>query len=212
MLRILIADDHWIVRHGLSSIIIANGDWHLCGEAADGETAYAMALQTQPDVIVLDISMPGLDGVSLCGMLHQALPRTALLAFTIIEDAGTVKAALNAGVTGYVLKSDGDAQLAAAISSAACGRSYHSPSIQLLLNDIGETGAPSLSMPSFTPRELLVTDLIAHGYTNQIIAKTLDISIKTVESHRGAALRKAKANTAVDLVHYAIRHHLIEAG
>src|SRR5688572_6274127 len=107
MLRILIADDYEIVRHGIRALVSTNANWEVCGEAHSGTSAYALSMRLKPDIVVLDVSMPGLGGISLARLLREDLPETMLLAFTMRDDADTVRAALSAGVKGYVLKSEG---------------------------------------------------------------------------------------------------------
>jgi DNA-binding NarL/FixJ family response regulator len=205
-LKILIADDHEIVRHGVRALLAANNDWEVCGEAPDSAVGYALAMQTKPDVVVLDLSMPGQGGVGLADRLHQDLPAARLLAYTMSEAAESVRRALAAGVKGYVLKSDGEGQLRSAVAALGAGRSYFSPSI---LHFIIEAAASERRPSGFTPRELEVIELVAEGESNKSIAKRLGLGLKTVETHRGAALRKAGVNSGAELVRYAIRHQLI---
>ncbi|HEY7799896.1 MAG TPA: response regulator transcription factor [Hyphomonadaceae bacterium] len=210
MLRILIADDHEIVRHGVRDLVNSHEGWEIVGEAEDGQTAYELALATRPDVIVLDVSMSRLNGVTLARILRQELPSTNVLLFTMLEDQATVNAALGAGVRGYVLKSEGDVQLAAAIAALGARRPYFSPSITELVVDAAVNDRHKSCLENFTTRELEVAQLIAEGHSNKAIARTLDLSVKTVESHRAAALRKARVHTAAELVRFAIKHNLIK--
>jgi DNA-binding NarL/FixJ family response regulator len=210
MLRILIADDHEIVRHGVRDLVNSHEGWEICGEAEDGQTAYELAIATRPDVIVLDVSMSRLNGVTLARILRQELPSTNVLLFTMLEDQATVNAALGAGVRGYVLKSEGDVQLSAAIAALGARRPYFSPSITELVVDAAVNDRHKSCLESFTTRELEVAQLIAAGHSNKAIARTLDLSVKTVESHRAAALRKARVHTAAELVRFAIKHNLIK--
>ncbi|HEX5006724.1 MAG TPA: response regulator transcription factor [Hyphomonadaceae bacterium] len=210
MLRILIADDHEIVRHGVRDLVNSHEGWEIVGEAEDGQTAYELALATRPDVIVLDVSMSRLNGVTLARILRQELPSTNVLLFTMLEDQATVNAALGAGVRGYVLKSEGDVQLAAAIAALGARRPYFSPSITELVVDAAVNDRHKSCLENFTTRELEVAQLIAEGHSNKAIARALDLSVKTVESHRAAALRKARVHTAAELVRFAIKHNLIK--
>jgi DNA-binding NarL/FixJ family response regulator len=207
MLRILIVDDYEIVRHGIRSLVAANPNWEVCGEAHSGTAAYALVMQTKPDLVILDLSMPGLGGLSLARLLHEDAPETLLLAFTMRDDAETVRSALAAGVKGYVLKSEGEKLLAAAIHALGAKRSYYSPAILEFIADAAANDAGGLA--GFTPREVKVTELIATGLSNRAIADLLGISVKTVESHRASALRKAGVHTGPELVRFAIRHQLI---
>ncbi len=209
MLRVLIADDHEIVRHGVRDLVKSHDGWEVCGEAEDGQAAYDLAMAVRPDVAVLDVSMARLNGVTLARILRQELPETNVLLFTMHEDRATVNSALRAGVRGYVLKSEGDAQLSAAISALGVRRPYFSPSITELVLDAAVSDRQESSFASFTTRELEVAQLIAEGHSNKAIARALNISVKTVESHRAAALRKAGVHTAAELVRFAIKHNLI---
>jgi DNA-binding NarL/FixJ family response regulator len=210
MLRILIADDHEIVRHGVRDLVNSHEGWEIVGEAEDGQAAYELALATRPDVIVLDVSMSRLNGVTLARILRQELPSANVLLFTMLEDQATVNAALGAGVRGYVLKSEGDVQLSAAITALGSRRPYFSPSITELVVDAAVNDRHKSCLENFTTRELEVAQLIAEGHSNKAIARTLDLSVKTVESHRAAALRKARVHTAAELVRFAIKHNLIK--
>jgi DNA-binding NarL/FixJ family response regulator len=208
MLRILIVDDYEIVRHGIRALVSTNPNWEVCGEAHSGTSAYALAMRTKPEVVILDLSMPGLGGISLARLLREDLPEVMMLAFTMRDDADTVKAALGAGVKGYVLKSEGEKQLAAAINALGARRSYYSPAILDFITDTAANDAGG-GPAGFTPREVKVTELIAKGLSNRAIADLLGISVKTVESHRASALRKAGVHTGPELVRFAIRHQLI---
>lgn len=210
MLRVLIVDDHEIVRHGVRDLVNSHLDWEICGEAGDGHTAYELAISTNPDVIVLDIAMAQLNGLTLARMLHRELPAVKVLLFTMLEDRASVNAALAAGVRGYVLKSDPDAQLATAIAALGEGRLFFSPSIAEMVVDAAVNGKPTSCLAIFSARELEVSQLMAEGYGNKAIARALDLSVKTVESHRASALRKAGVHTAAELVRFAIRHNLIK--
>lgn len=210
MLRILIADDHEIVRKGVRDVIEAHPGWELCGEAADGQEALAIALKETPDVAVIDVSLPKLNGIALTRRLRQDCPGVKVLLFTVHEDDETVSSGLAAGARGYVLKSDSESHLEAAISALANNQPYFSSVVsELLLNAALNERARS-PLESFTVRELQIAQLIAEGNSNKQISRLLGISIKTVESHRSAAMRKAGARTAAEFVRFAIKHNLIK--
>ena len=211
MLRVLIADDHEIVRHGVRDLINSHEGWEVCGEAGDGQTAYDLAVATQPNIAVLDVALPRLNGLTLARILRQEMPGTGVLLFTMFDDQETVNGALSAGVRGYVLKGEGDAQLAAGIAALGARRPFFSPSITELLVDAAVNDRRKSCLETFTTRELEVAQLIAEGHGNKAIARTLGISVKTVESHRAAALRKARVHTAAEFVRFAIKHNLIRA-
>jgi DNA-binding NarL/FixJ family response regulator len=210
MLRILIADDHEIVRKGVRDVIEAHPGWEVCGEAADGQAALEIALREKPDVAVLDVSLPLLNGVALTRRLKQECPATNVLLFTMHDDDETVSGGLAAGARGYVLKTDSERYLEAAISALGANRPYFSSFVSELLLDAAINDRKRSRLESFTIRELEVAQLIAEGNSNKQIARQLEISIKTVESHRSAAMRKAGARTAAEFVRFAIKHNLIQ--
>ncbi|MGH6949711.1 MAG: response regulator [Vitreimonas sp.] len=211
MLRVLIADDHEIVRHGVRDLVSAHSGWEVCGEAGDGQEAVALALKTQPNVAVLDVGLPRLNGVTATRLIRKGSPRTRVLLFTMHEDEETVYEALAAGARGYLLKTEGDQQLEEAITALGAGRPYFSSAVTQFLLDASLTERKRSLLESFTTRELEVAQLIAEGYSNKSIARQLTISVKTVESHRAAVLRKAEVHTAAEFVRFAIRHNLIRA-
>lgn len=210
MLRILIADDHEIVRKGVRDVIEAHPGWEVCGEAADGQLALDIALRERPDVAVLDVALPIMNGVALTRRLKQDCPSTRVLLFTMHDDDETVSGGLAAGARGYVLKTDSERYLEAAISALGANRPYFSSFVSELLLDAAINERKRSRLESFTIRELEVAQLIAEGNSNKQIARQLDISIKTVESHRSSAMRKAGARTAAEFVRFAIKHNLIQ--
>jgi DNA-binding NarL/FixJ family response regulator len=209
MLRILIADDHEIVRHGIRDIVQAQPGWEVCGEASDGQAALDIGQREKPNVAVLDVSLPVLNGVALTRRLRQASPNTAVLLFTMHDDDETVSSALAAGARGYLLKSDSDEHLVAAIRALGANRPYFSDFIAEMVLDAAVNDRKKSRLESFTMRELEVAQLIAEGNSNKLIARHLDISVKTVESHRAAAMRKAGVRSAAEFVRFAYKHNLI---
>ena len=211
MLRVLIADDHEIVRRGIRDIIEAHPGWEVCGEAANGQDVLAMAVAEHPNVAVLDVSLPGLNGIAVTRQLRQSSPETEVLLFTMHDDDETVSGGLAAGARGYLLKTEGDDQLVNAISALGAHRPYFSAIVSELLLDAAVHERKKSRLESFTVRELEVAQLIAEGESNKKIARRLGISVKTVESHRAAAMRKAGVRTAAEFVRFAIKHNLIQA-
>ena len=211
MLRILIADDHEIVRKGVRDVVESHPGWEVCGEAADGQEALEIALREKPDIAVLDVSLPKLNGVALARRLRKDCPNTRVLLFTMHDDDETVSSGLAAGARGYVLKSDSGSNLEAAISALHANRLYFSWPVSELLLDAAMNERRRSRLESFTIRELEVAQLIAEGNGNKQIARLLDVSIKTVESHRAAAMRKAGTRTAAEFVRFAIKNNLIVA-
>ncbi|HEY1880203.1 MAG TPA: response regulator transcription factor [Caulobacteraceae bacterium] len=208
MLRILIADDHEIVRRGVRMVVENQPGWEVCAETADGEAALDLALQLRPDVAVLAVALRRLDGVAVTRRLRAQVPDVRVLLFTSNDDYETVANGLAAGARGFVLKSDSAGNLEAAISALGANRPYFSWQVseQILDAATNERGAKS-----FTQRELEVAQLIAEGHTNKEIAGLLSLSTKTVESHRSAALRKSGSCTSAGFVRFVIKQHLITA-
>jgi DNA-binding NarL/FixJ family response regulator len=210
MFRILIADDHDIVRRGVRDILAAQPGWEVCGEAADGREAVEIGLREKPDIAILDVSLPLLNGIGVTRQLRQALPKIEILLFTMHDDEETVSGGLAAGARGYLRKTDSDQHLVAAVSALGAHRPYFSSAIsELVLNAaLHERSRPRLE--SFTGRELEVAQLIAEGHSNKGIARRLNISVKTVESHRASAMRKAGVRTAAEFVRFSIKNKLIQ--
>jgi DNA-binding NarL/FixJ family response regulator len=209
VLRILLADDHEVVRRGVSEIISANPAWEVVGEAADGDTAFELALSLRPDIAVLDVSLPHMNGVTLTRRLKQEAPEISVLLFTMRDDDETVNEGLAAGAKGYILKTDTQQHLSAAISAIGARRPYFSPWVSELLLDGLVQDRKRSRLKTFTVRELEVAQLIAEGQSNKAIARDLSISVKTVETHRASAMRKAGVRTAGEFVRFAIKQHLI---
>jgi DNA-binding NarL/FixJ family response regulator len=209
MLRILVADDHDMVRRGIRDIIENHPGWMICAEASDGHQVLELAQRESPDIAIVDVSLPFLNGVAVARLLQKECPKIHVLLFTMHDDDETVGNALAAGIRGYVLKSDTGASLEAAISALQGNRLYFSSSIseRMLFAALNERQKTRLE--TFTTRELEVAQLIAEGRGNKEIARLLMIGIKTVESHRAAAMRKAGVQTAAALVRFAIKHKMI---
>ena len=211
LVRVFVADDHEIVRRGIRGIVESQEGWVLCGEASDGQSALEQALELRPDVAVLDISLPGLNGLAVTRRLRQAAPDTEVLLFSMHDDDETVTGGLAAGARGYLLKSEADEQLVRAIQALSRHKPYFSATVSQLLLDAALNERRRSRLDAFTARELEVAQLIAEGASNKMIARSLGISVKTVESHRAAAMRKAGVRTAAEFVRFAIKHKLIQA-
>lgn len=209
MLRIMLADDHEVVRRGIRDTVLVQPGWEVVGEASDGESAFDLALELRPDIAILDVSLPRMNGVTLTRRLRQEVPEVSVLLFSMHDDDDTVNEALAAGAKGYVLKTDTQQHLGAAISAIGARRPYFSPWVsELLLDGLVQERRRS-RLQTFTTRELEVAQLIAEGEGNKAIARRLGISIKTVETHRASAMRKAGTRSAGEFVRFAIRQHLI---
>lgn len=208
MISVLIADDHGIVRSGLSMLIDRQADMEIAGEAEDGIEAVAGCLAQRPDVALLDVSMPRLTGLHAARQIKAQMPDLAVLMLSMHEDDAYFFESLEAGASGYVSKRGADADLIGAIRTVADGRTFlSSRTQQALMRQWLEDGAPAEDL---TPRELEVVKLIAEAYTNRQIADALNLSEKTVESHRANVLSKLGMRDRVELVRYAIRRGLVE--
>jgi DNA-binding NarL/FixJ family response regulator len=211
MLRILIADDHDMIRKGVRNVIEDHPGWQVCAEACNGQEALDLALREKPDIAILDVSLPILNGVAVTRRLQKECPEIRILLFTIHDDDETISTALAAGARGYVLKSDSGNNLEAAIAALHINRIYFSSLVSELVLYAAFNERKRSRLEGFTSRELEVAQLIAEGHVNKEIARQLKISIKTVESHRGAAMRKANVRSAAAFVRFAIKHKLIQA-
>ena len=210
MIRVLIADDHGVVRSGLTLLIDRQVDMQVAAEAEDGIEAVERALQARPDVAVLDVSMPRLTGLHAARQIRDHAENIQVLMLSMHDDEAYFFDALEAGASGYVSKRGADSDLIDAIRTVAGGRTFLNSRTQSALMrrwlEDGTTARPD----ELTPRELEVTKLIAEAYTNRQIAEALGLSEKTVESHRGHVLAKLGMRDRVELVRYAIRAGLVE--
>lgn len=210
MTRILIADDHAIVRSGIRALIESEAGWEVVAEAGDGKEAIDQALATRPDIVIIDYSMPLLNGVEVTRNIRTRLPGTEVLVFTMHDTENLVREVLAAGARGFVLKTDAAQFLIAALKALAAHKPFFTSKVSEALLESYLAKRPS-SEPILTAREQSVVKLIAEGKTNQQIAELLSISRKTVEAHRSAAMRKLSLDSTISLVRYAIRNRLVEA-
>jgi two-component system, NarL family, response regulator NreC len=212
MIKVLIADDHAIVRTGLRTLIHAEPTMELVGEATGGYEAIDLVENMRPDMLVLDLSMPDLDGISVTKKIRPQHPSLHILILTIHEDEALLRAALKAGAGGYILKHAAESELISAINTILHGDLYVDPSMvrKLFNEDLNPVPAATTSAISLTPRETEVLKLIVQGYTNRQIGEELSISIRTAESHRSNLSEKLGLHSRVDLVRYAREHGLID--
>jgi DNA-binding NarL/FixJ family response regulator len=209
--RLLLADDHDVVRRGLRALLEQRPEWQVVAEATNGRETIELALKLKPDVVVLDVSMPELNGLETTRRIRTELPKTEVLIFTMHESEELITEALAAGAHGYLLKSDAPSHVITAIESLLRHRPFFAGKVsQTLLDKFLATLGTSLAEP-LTSREREVVQLLAEGYSNKSVASKLGISVKTVETHRAAVMRKLELRSLADLVRYAIRNHLIEA-
>ncbi len=210
--RILVADDHEVVRKGLRSTLESQSGWVICGEAATGREAVRKAKELRPDVIILDISMPDLNGLEATRQIRRTAPRTEVLILTVHESEDMVREALDAGARGYVLKADATRDLVKAVESLR----HHEPffsvkASELILREFLERHHEPAhdASAALTPREREVVQLLAEGKSNKNAAANLGISVKTVEVHRTNVMHKLGLKTITEVVHYAIRNKIV---
>ncbi len=212
MIKVLIADDHAIVRTGLRALIHSESTMELVGEASGGYETIELVEKTQADVLVLDLSMPDLDGIAVTRQIKPQFPNVHILILTIHEDQALLREAIKAGASGYILKHAAESELIAAIQRILCGDLYVDPALvrQLLQEPAAPLAMPSQSTETLTPREIEVLKLIVQGYTNRQIGEELNISFRTAESHRASLSEKLGLHSRVELVRYARERGLIE--
>jgi DNA-binding NarL/FixJ family response regulator len=209
--RILIADDHDVVRDGLRGLLEAQPNCEVVAEAADGKEAILKAVETKPDIAVVDYSLPLVNGLEVTRQIRSRLPKTEVLVFTMHDNEIVIDDLLRAGARGYVLKTDARRQLLGAIASLAAHKPFFTPHIsEALLDSFIKRHHPERSS-ILTPRERQIVQLITEGHTNKVTANLLNISLKTVETHRAAVMGKLKLSSSAALVRYAIRNNLVEA-
>ena len=210
-LRILIADDHSVVRAGLRTLLESRGNWEVCGEAADGREAVEKATKLKPDVAVLDIGMPLLNGVEAARRIHKASPGTEILILTMHESDDLVQQVVEAGARGYILKDDADRILIAAVDALRHHKPYFSTRVSGTVESPNATTEPTRASRSrLTPREREILQLLAEGKSNKEVASLLGISVNTAEAHRANIMVKLDLHSVTELVHYAIRNNIIK--
>ena len=217
-IRILLVDDHDILRDGLRALLDIAGDIEVVGEARNGREAVSEALRLRPDVILMDIALPELDGIEACRRIRQQAPDVHILFLTMHESEEYFLRAKHSGATGYVIKRTASADLLSAVRSVARGETFLSPGLarELLTaprparSRIGETEDPEDAYSRLTSREREVLQLVGEGYSNQEIADKLVVSIKTVQAHRAAVMAKLGLRDVTHLVRYAVRRGLVD--
>jgi DNA-binding NarL/FixJ family response regulator len=216
MIRILLADDHEVVRRGLSALLATRPDYQVCGEAQNGREAVALAVKLKPNLAVLDLSMPELNGLEATRQIRREVPETEVLVFSMYESEQFVRDLLAAGARGYVLKSDASTQLLAAVETVARHKPFFTSEVAERVLEgflrLGELSSDDGAVSGIlTPREREIVQLLAEARSNKEISNILGISVKTVETHRASIMRKLGITSIVDLVHYAIRNNLVSA-
>jgi DNA-binding NarL/FixJ family response regulator len=215
--RILVADDHEIVRRGLVALLASQPGWEICGEASDGRQTVERAQQLKPDVVVLDIGMPGLNGLETTRLLKKTLPQVKVLVLTLHDSDQVIREVLDAGAVGFLLKSDAARDLVAAVDALKRGRTYFTPKVASMVLDgylkkRNGNGHEELSSDPdrLTPRERQVVQLLAEGKSSKEVAVALNLSVKTAETHRSNIMRKLGLHSVGELVLYAVRNNIVQ--
>jgi DNA-binding NarL/FixJ family response regulator len=211
-LRILVADDHHVVRTGLRSLLETEKGWEVCAEAANGREAVQKAQELTPDVAVLDIGMPLLSGVEATRQIRKVSPKTEVLILTMHDSEVLIREVLEAGARGYILKDDADRNLIAAVDALRRHEPYLSSRISgLFAKTVGSLGEDApLDRRRLTPREREILQLLAEGKSNKEVAGLLGISVKTAETHRANIMLKLDFHSITELVRYAVRNKIIQ--
>lgn len=212
--RILVADDHDVVRHGLRSILESQRGWEVCGEASNGVEAVERAKKLKPDVVILDITMPKLDGVEATRQIREAVPQAQVLVLSMHEPDELLHDVLDAGARGYIQKTEASRELVAAVTALKMRKPFFSPGVleTMVEGYVGQERRNNIkgrARKSLTPRERGIVHLLAEGKSNKEIGATLNISERTAETHRSNIMRKLNFHSLADLVRYAVRNKII---
>lgn len=209
--RILIADDHTVLRQGLVKVLTETAGWRVVAEAEDGVEAVEKALKTRPDLAIIDLSMPRLNGIEAVRQIHEHLPHTRILVFTMHEEVEYIIPALRAGASGYLVKDSAITELQRAVSALLAGERYFGPQAARVLAD-DHPQSEQMQQDSYgclTPREREVFHLVIEGHTTREIARRLGTSFKTAENHRSHLMGKLGVHNIADLVRYAAKRGLL---
>ena len=212
-LRVLIADDHSVVRQGLRALVESQPDWEVCAEAANGREAVEKAHTTHPNVVVLDFAMPEMDGLTATRQILESLPDTEVLILTQHDADAVIRQVLQAGARGYILKTDAGEELVQAINALKRHKPFFTKQIsEAMLSTYlhGDTTVTKDEISVLTPREREIVKLVAEGKSNKEVADALSLSVKTAETHRANIMRKLNLGSLSELVLYAVRNHIVE--
>ncbi len=208
-IRILLADDHAVVRQGFRMILAAEHDFEIVGEAANGREAVELAELLQPDVVVMDVAMPELNGIEATRRLAESAPRARVLALSMHKDSAYVREILRAGARGYLLKDAFDSDLLMAVRAVAAGDGYLSPTVSdAVLSDYRKHVTDPIDL--LTSREREVLQMLAEGKTNKEIATLLKLSVYTIDAHRGRIMEKLNLHSIGELVRFAVRSGMVD--
>jgi DNA-binding NarL/FixJ family response regulator len=215
--RILLADDHEIVRRGLCALLRAQPEWEVCGEASNGREAVEKALKLKPEVVILDIGMPTLNGLEATRQILKVNPQIKVLILTLHDSDQVVQEVLNAGARGFLLKSDAARDLVAAVEALRRDKIYFTPKVASMVlegylgrdNKHNTVARETGSRSRLTPREREIVQLLAEGKSSKEVAVALGLSVKTAETHRSNIMRKLELHSVSDLVLYAVRNNIV---
>ena len=215
MIRVLLADDHALMRRGIRDLLQADPDIEVVGEAGDGREAIQLSQKLDPDILIIDLTMPELNGLDAIRHIRREFPRVELLVFSMHDSEELVREVFAAGARGYVLKSDAALSLVEAVKSLAKHKPFFTPRIsEAILNTLmtvpGNGKQEPIPAGPLSSREREILQLLAENQTNKEIAAKLGISVRTVETHRRSIMQKIEANSIVELVHYAIRNGIVQ--
>lgn len=214
--RILIVDDHDLMRRGIKALLQSHAGWEVVGEAHTGREAVTKAEELKPDVVILDISMPDLNGIEAARRIRKSSPNTEVLILSVHYSDQLIRDILEAGVRGYIVKSDSDRDLVIAVETLANHKPFFTPRATEVILSNFNGARPSNDLPEsvrdrLTSREREIVQLLAEGKSSKEVASSLGISVKTAETHRANIMRKLQLHTVTDLVRYAVRNQIIEA-
>ena len=214
-LRILIADDHDLMRRGVKTLLQSHTGWEICGEAKTGREAVDLAEKMRPDIVILDIGMPDLNGMEAARRIRKASPATEILILSVHYSDQLVREIVDAGVRGYIVKSDSDRDLVIAVETLAKHKPFFTPHATEMILGSFNTGGPIRQIPEMiserlTSREREIVQLLAEGKSSKEVASSLGISTKTAETHRANVMRKLELHNVSELVRYAVRNQIIE--
>lgn len=215
MFRILLADDHEVVRRGLCALLQNQPGWEICGEATNGREAVEKAVKLNPDVVILDVGMPNLNGLEATRQIVKAKPQIRILILTLHDSDQLVQEVLNAGARGFLLKSDAARDLVTAVEALRNNKIYFTPKVasmvleSYLRRNASDTPPEEPTRSRLTPREREIVQLLAEGKSSRAVADTLGLSIKTAETHRANIMRKLNLHSVSDLVLYAVRNNIV---
>jgi DNA-binding NarL/FixJ family response regulator len=215
-LRILVADDHDIIRRGLKELLASRPGWEVCAEAETGREAVTLAEQFIPDIVVLDVGMPDLNGLEAARRIHKTFPKMGILILSLHFSDSLVREIVEAGARAYIMKSDADRDLISAVEAISnCRTFFTARAADMLFNDFSQPGTSAsepqaITRDRLTPREREIVRLLAEGQSSKEVAVTLGISVKTAETHRANIMRKLELHSVSEVVRYAVKNQIIE--